>query len=125
MALIALANVALAFFVALVVVVFTALAIAVRRCLLSTTIALLPAAHLLSTDAGASAASHPPAESLLSYVALYFIMADCYIVALAPTPSSHCHSRRNRCHPIVIVSLPATHMEESVQKKEKAQRVYF
>ncbi len=48
------------------------------------------AAHLLSADAGAAAASCLPAEPLLPLVALYFIMADCYVIALAPAPSSHC-----------------------------------
>ncbi len=88
-ALVALALVALAFFVALVVVVFTALAVAIRRCLLSAAIAHLPAARLSSADAGAAAASRPPAELLLPLMALYFIMADCYVVALAQMPPSH------------------------------------
>ncbi len=37
-------------------------------------------------------------------MALFFIMADCYVVALAPVPSSHCPSRRHCCNRIVIVT---------------------
>ncbi len=54
-----------------------------------------PAACLLSADAGATAASCPPAEPLLPLVARYFIMADCYLIVLAPTPSSYYHSRHH------------------------------
>jgi hypothetical protein len=79
----------------------------------------------LSADAGAAAPSQPLAEPLLPLIALYFITADCYLIALATTPSSHCFSRHHYCHPIVIVSLPATLMEESLQKKEKAEKVNF
>jgi hypothetical protein len=111
----------LAFFVALVAVVFTTLAVAVRRCLLSAANARPLAARLSSADAGATAASHPPAEPLLPLVVLYFIIADCYIVASAPAPFSHCCSRHHHCHRFVIV----TAMEESVQKKKKAEKVYF
>jgi hypothetical protein len=123
--LIALALVALTFFAPLVVVVFTALAVAICRCLLSAVIARLLAAHLLSTGAGAAAASRPRAEPLLPLVALYFIMADYYAVALAPTPSSYCPSCCHHCHCIMIVSHPATLTKESIQKNEKAEKVYF
>jgi hypothetical protein len=83
------------------------------------------AACLLSADAGAAAASRPPAEPLLPLMAFNFIMADCYIVAsLGPAPSSHCRSRRHRCHHIVIGHL-ASLTEESVQKKKKADFFFF
>ena len=78
--LVALALVALAFFVALIVDVFIALAVAVHQCLLSAAIARPLAACFSSADAGAAAASCPPAELLLPLAALYFIMADCYLV---------------------------------------------
>jgi hypothetical protein len=116
----------LTFFVILVAVVFTTLAIAFRRCLLSALNARPLAACLSSADAGATAASRPPAEPLLPFVALYFIMADCYVVASAPAPSSHCRSHLHRCHRFVIVRYhPSTLTEESVQKKKKAEKVYF
>ncbi len=124
-ALIALALIALAFIVTLVVIVFTVLAFAFYHCLLSAVIASLPAACLSSTDAGATSASCPPVELLLPLVALYFIMANYYIVALAPMPSSHCCSRRHRCHCIMIVSRPATLMEKSLQKKEMGRKSLF
>jgi hypothetical protein len=101
------ALIALAFFVALVVIVFTALAVAVCWCLLS------------------AAITRSPEETLLPLVALYFIMADCYIAASAPMPSSHYCSRHHCCHCIVIVSCPATLTEESVLKKKKAGKVFF
>ncbi len=66
------------------------------------------AARLSSTDAGAAAASHQPAELLLHLMAHYFITADCHIVALAPMPSSHWRSPHHCCHRIMIVSLLAT-----------------
>jgi hypothetical protein len=109
--------------VALIVVVFTVLAIA--GCLLSTAITRLPAAHLLLADAGAAAASSLPAEQLLPLMALYFIMADCYVIALVPMPSSHCPSHRYFCHCIVIASRPDTLMEECLLKKEKAEKVFL
>jgi hypothetical protein len=71
----------LAFFVTLVDVVFTTLAVAFRGCLLSAANARPMAARLSSADAGATAASRLPAEPLLPFVALYFVMADCYVVA--------------------------------------------
>jgi hypothetical protein len=94
----------LAFFVALVAIVFTALAAANRQCLLSAANARPPAARLSSADSAAAAASHLPAEPLLPLVSLFFIMADCYVIALAPAPSSHCCSCRHCCHCIVIVT---------------------
>jgi hypothetical protein len=116
----------LAFFVTLVAVMFTTLAVAFRECLLSATNACPLAARLSSADAGATAASRPPAEPLLPFVALYFIMADCYVVASTPVPSSHCCSRHHRCHRFVIVTYrPSTLTEESVQKKKKAEKVCF
>jgi hypothetical protein len=116
----------LAFFVTLVAIMFTTLAVAFRGCLLSAANACPLAAHLSSADAGATAASRPPVEPLLPFVALYFIMADCYVVASAPAPSSHCHNRRHLCHRFVIVTYcPSTLTEESVQKKKKAEKVYF
>ena len=125
LALVALALVALAFFIALVVIIFTALAVAVSRCLLSAAITHPLAACLLSADVGAAAASCPPAEPVLPLVVLYFIMADCYVVALAPVPSSHCCSCHHCCHRIMILSSPATLMEESHQKGKKEEKVYF
>jgi hypothetical protein len=114
----------LAFFVALVAIVFTTLAIAIHGCLLSAANAHPLAARLSSTDTGATAASHLPAELLLPLVALYFIMADCYVIALAPAPSSHCHG---------ALSLPllcdcynqSTLTEEFLQKKKKAEKSIF
>jgi hypothetical protein len=88
-ALVALTIVALTFFVDFVVVIITALAVAVSQCLLSTAIACLPAAHNLSADPSTAAASHLLVEPLLPLMALDFITADCYIIALAPTPSTH------------------------------------
>jgi hypothetical protein len=105
---------------------FTTLTVAFRGCLLSALNARPLAARLSSADAGATAASRPPAEPLLPFVALYFIMADCYVVASAPAPSSHCRSRRHHCHRFVIVTYrPSTLTVESVQKKKKAEKVYF
>jgi hypothetical protein len=116
----------LAFFVTLVAVVFTTLAVAFRGCLLSAANARPLAARLSSAEAGATAASCPPAKPLLPFVALYFIMADCYVIALAPAPSSHCRSRRHCCHRFVIVTYrPSTFTEESVQKKKKAEKSIF
>jgi hypothetical protein len=83
-----------------------------------------PAARLLSADAGAAAASCPPAEPLLPLVALYFIMADCYIVALAPAPSSHCHSRRHYCHCIVIVTARSHLWRNPFRRRKMAEKVY-
>jgi hypothetical protein len=111
----------LAFFIALVAVVFTTLAIAVRRCLLSATNAHPLAACLSSADTGATAASHPPVEPLLPIVALYFIMADCYLVASAPAPSSHCCSSRHRCHHFVIVTAHP-HLRRNPFRRKKRQK---
>jgi hypothetical protein len=114
----------LAFFITLIAVIFTALAIAVRRCLLSTMNAHPPAAHLSSADTGAAAVSRPPAASLLPLVALYFIMADCYVVALAPVPSSHCHSRRHCCHCFVIFTA-RPHLQRNPFRRRKRQNNLF
>jgi hypothetical protein len=103
---------------------FTALAIAIHWCLLSAAIACPPAARLSPADTGPAAASHPPAEPLLPLVALYFVMADIYVVTLVSTPSSHCCSCHHHCHCIVIVSCLAMLTEESLQKK-KTEEVYF
>jgi hypothetical protein len=116
----------LTFFVTLVAVVFTPLTVAFRGCLLSAANARPFAARLSSTDAEATAASCPPAEPLLPFVALYFIMADCYVIASAPAPSSHCCSHRHHCHCFVIVTYrPSALTEEFIQKKKKAEKVYF
>jgi hypothetical protein len=115
----------LAFFVALVAVMFTTLAVAIHWCLLSATNTRPLAACLSSADAGATAASRPPAEPLLPLVALYFIMADCYVVASAHVPSSHCHSRRHCCHCFVIVTAHPHLQSNPTQKKEKEEKVYF
>jgi hypothetical protein len=114
----------LAFFVALVAVVFTALAIAIRQCLLSAVNACPPAAHLSSADAGATAASCLPVELLLPLVALYFIMADCYVIASAPASSSHCRSRRHCCHGFVIVTA-CPHLRRSPFRRRKRQKSPF
>jgi hypothetical protein len=111
----------LAFFVALVAVVFTTLAVAIRRCLLPAANARPMAARLSSTDAGATAASCPPAELLLPLMALYFIMADCYVVASAPAPSSHCCSHRHCCHRFVIVTT-RPHLRGNPLRKKKRQK---
>jgi hypothetical protein len=116
----------LAFFVTLVAVVFTTLAVAFHGCLLSASNARPLAARLSSADAGATAASCPPAEPLLPFMALYFIMADCYVIASAPVPSSHCCSQHHHCHCFMIVTYRlSTLTEESVQKKKKAEKLYF
>jgi hypothetical protein len=125
-ALITLVLIGLAFFVALVVVIFNALAVAVSRYLLSAAMAHPLAARLLSADAGgASAASCPPAEPLLPLVALHFIMADCFLIKSAKMSFSHWRSRRHRCHCIMIFSCLATLTEESFLKKEKAGQVFL
>jgi hypothetical protein len=111
----------LAFFVALVAVVFITLVIAICRCLLSAVNARPLAAPLSSADTGATAAFHPPAEPLLPLVALYFIMADCYVIASAPAPSSHCCSRRHRCHRFVIV-IAHPHLQRNPLKRKKRQK---
>ncbi len=95
------------------------------RCLLSATIARPMAARLSSADGGAAAASCPTVEPLLPLVAPYFIMADCYIIALAPAPSSHCCSHCHCCHCIVIVSRTATLMEEFIQKEKRQEKSIF
>ncbi len=111
----------LAIFIALVVLVFTTLAVAVRRCLLSAANSRPLAACLSSADAGATAASRLPAEPLLPLVALYFIMADCYIVASAPAPSSHCCSCCHHCHRFVIVTAHP-HLRRNPLRRKKRQK---
>jgi hypothetical protein len=110
----------LSFFIALVAIVFTALAIAIRQCLLSAMNAPPLAACLSSADAG----SCLPAEPLLPLVALYFIIADCYVLASTPAPSSHYCSRRHHCHCIVIVTI-RPHLQRNPFRKKKAEKVYF
>jgi hypothetical protein len=112
----------LAFFVALVAIVFTTLIVAIRWCLLSAVNARPLAACLSSADAGATAASCPPAEPLLPLVALYFIMADCYLVALAPAPSSHCCSLRHCCHRFMIVTAHP-HLRRNPLRRKKRQKM--
>jgi hypothetical protein len=51
-------------------------------------------------------------------------MADCYVVASAPVPSSHHRSRRHRCHHFVIVTAHP-HLRKSDPKKKKSAKVYF
>jgi hypothetical protein len=115
----------LAFFVALVAVIFTALAIADCQCLLSTTNARTPAARLSSADSAAAAASCLPAKPLLPLmVALFFIVADCYVVASALEPSSHCCSHRHRCHRIVIVTAHP-HLRRNLFRRRKRQKSLF
>jgi hypothetical protein len=110
----------LTFFVNLVTVVFTALAVDNRQCLLSTANARPLAACLLSADSAAAAASHPPAEPLLPLMVLYIIMADCYVIPLAPAASSHCCSHHHCCHRIVIVTaLP--HLRRNPFRRRKRQ----
>jgi hypothetical protein len=109
----------LAFFIALVAVVFTTLAVAVRGCLLTAANARPLAARLSSADAGATAASRLPAEPLLPLLALYFIMADCYVIALAPA-SSFCY----RCHRFVIVTA-CPHLWRNPSEEENGRKVYF
>jgi hypothetical protein len=132
----------LAFFIALVAVVFTTLAIAICRCLLSAANTRPLAARLSSADAGATAASRLPAEPLLPLMALYFIMADCCVVASAPAPSSlsqlpsslpslrDCYRPSTLAEESSLPSLrdcyrPSTLAEESIQKKEKAEKSIF
>jgi hypothetical protein len=78
----------------------------------------------LSADAGAAAASHPPAEPLLPLVALYFIMADCYVVASAPAPSSHCCSRHHHSHCFVIVTAHP-HLRRNPFRRKKRQKKFI
>jgi hypothetical protein len=110
----------LAFFVPLVAVMFTTLAVAVRRCLLSAANACPVAARLSSAGTGATAASRLPAEPLLPLVDLYFIIADCYVIALAPVPSYHCCSRRHHCHHFVIVTTHP-HLQRNPLRRKKRQ----
>jgi hypothetical protein len=114
----------LAFFVALVAVVFTTLTTAVRWCLLSAANARPLAARLSSADAGATAASRLPAELLLPLVALYCIMADCYVAALAPAPS-YCRSRRHCCHCFVIVTARPHLRRNPVRRKKRQKKCIF
>jgi hypothetical protein len=83
------------------------------------------AAHLSSTDAGAPAASCLPAEPLLPLVALYFIMADCYVIALAPAPSSHCRRRHHRFHRFVIVTAHPHLRRNPVRRKKRQKKSTF
>jgi hypothetical protein len=115
----------LTFFVALIAVIFTALAIADRQCLLLTANARPPAACLSSADSAAAAASCPPAEPLLPLVALFFIMADCYVVVSAPAPSSHCCSHRHCFHRIVIVTAPLHTYGGILSEEEKGRKRQF
>jgi hypothetical protein len=115
----------LAFFVALVAVVFTTLAVAIRRCLLSAANAFPLAARLSSADTEATAASCLLAEPLLPLVALYFIMADCYVVASAPVPSSHCCSRRHCFHCFVIVTTRPHLRRNPVRRKKRQKKSIF
>jgi hypothetical protein len=114
----------LAFFVALIAIAFTTLAIAIRQCLLSAANACPLAARLSSADVGATAASHLPAELLLPLVALYFIMADCYVVASSPAPSSHCCTRRHCCHRFMIVTA-RPHLRRNPLRRKKRHKSLF
>jgi hypothetical protein len=114
----------LAFFVALIAIVFTTPAIANHQCLLSAANACPPAACLSSTNSAAAAASHLPAKPLLPLVDLYLIMADCYVIASAPAPSSHCCSRRHHCHRIVIVTA-RPHLWRNPYRRRKRQKNYI
>jgi hypothetical protein len=111
----------LAFFVALIAVMFTTLAVAIRGCLLFAVNARPLAARLSSADAGATAASRPPEEPLLPLMTLYFIMADCYVVASAPAPSSHCCSHRYCCHRFVFVTAHP-HLQRNPIRRRKRQK---
>jgi hypothetical protein len=115
----------LASFVSLVAVVFTTLIVAIRRCLLSAANARPLAACLSSADAGATAASWPPAEPLLPFVALYFIMADCYVIALAPAPFYHCCSRHHHCHCFVIVTAHPHLRRNPLSRKKRQKKSIF
>jgi hypothetical protein len=83
------------------------------------------AARLSSADAGATAASCLPAELLLPLVALYFIMADYYVVALAPAPSSHFCSRRHHCHCFVIVTAHPHLRRNPIRRKKRQKKSIF
>jgi hypothetical protein len=63
-------------------------------------------------------------EPLLPLVALYFIMADCYVIALAPVPSSHCRSRRHRCHHFVIITA-RPHLRRNPLRRKKRQKKFL
>jgi hypothetical protein len=101
---------------------FTTLAVAVCGCLLSAVNARPLAARLSSADTGATAASCPLAEPLLPLVALYFIMADCYVVALAPAPLSHCCSHHHHCHRFVTAH---PRLRRNPLRKKKRQKSLF
>jgi hypothetical protein len=60
-------------------------------------------------------------EPLLPRVALYFIMADCYVVALALAPSSHCCSRRLHFHCFAIVTAHP-HLRRNLVRRKKRQK---
>jgi hypothetical protein len=51
-------------------------------------------------------------------------MADCYIVALAPAPSSHCHSRRHHCHCFVIFTA-RPHLRRNPLRRRKGRKSLF
>jgi hypothetical protein len=48
-------------------------------------------------------------------------MADCYVIASAPAPSSPCHSRRHRCHCFVIVTAHP-HLQRNPFRRKKRQK---
>ncbi len=104
---------------------FTTLAVAVCRCLLSAASARPLAACLSSADAGATAAFCPPAEPLLPLVALYFFMADCYVVASALAPSSHCCSCHHCCHCFVIVTTHPHLWRNPLRRKKRQKKSIF
>ncbi len=117
----------LALLVALIAVIFTTLTVAICWCLLSAANAHSLAAHLSSTDAGATAASRPPAKPLLPLVALYFIMADCYIVTSALVPSSHCCScqHRHHCHRFMTVTARPHLRRNPLRRKIRQKKSIF
>jgi hypothetical protein len=58
-------------------------------------------------------------------VALYFIMADYNVVASAPAPSSHCRSRRHRCHRFVIVTTHPHLRRKPFRRKKRQKKSIF
>jgi hypothetical protein len=58
-------------------------------------------------------------------MALYFIMADCYVVSSAPAPSSHCRSRRHRCHRFVIVTARPHLRRNPIRRKKRHKKSIF
>jgi hypothetical protein len=83
------------------------------------------AARLSSADAGATAVSCPPVEPLLPLVALYFIMADCFVIALALALSSHCCSRRHCCHCFVIVTTHPNWQRNPLRGKKRQKSLFL